>query len=201
MIYTTYIPHLVFSALASHFAHTQKSGLWPCSGPANSTRMRVWMTWDRPSFENTVQNTEHAQTMVHGILNIYFLLTVFLSFIQWFALFCKISPVFEEVVFASGYSWIGNSRSDPRNIHRDIPGKKTSAVFFMENMLLEITKAVNSLWQELFSPLKPKRKHFLFCNFEFCLSCLKSRCLKVSLWASGGSSMFRTVKKVRASPI
>lgn len=85
------MPCLVVSALAGPFAHTHKSALWPYSGPAHSTRMRVWMTRGRPLFENTFQNAEHVQTMVPSMLKIYFLLRVFLSRIQWFTLFCKSS--------------------------------------------------------------------------------------------------------------
>lgn len=87
------------------------------------------MTRGRPLFENTVQNAEHVQTMVPSMLKIYFLLRVFLSRIQWFTLFYKISPVFEDVVSAPGCSRIGVSRSDPRNVGRNKPGKRLQLCF------------------------------------------------------------------------
>lgn len=40
---------------------------------------------------------------------------------------------------------IGQLEIDPRYIRCDTPGKKTSAVFLMENILLETTKAMYSL--------------------------------------------------------
>lgn len=146
-----YMPCLVLSARTSPL-HVQKHK-WPSSGPAESTRTRVWLTQGGPLFENT----ESCPCPNRGAWHLKHVFSEFfcLAF-SVFALSCNTNPVFEEVVSAPGCSWIGNSRA----VRSGKPSVVTCQVKRLQ--LCFLWRTYFQKWQKLCTP--SERNYFLPWN-------------------------------------